>query len=123
MAVQRSQAVARNSTKSGACTRSSGPRPNGSGGTIGAQPDLAHPVADQEGPARHLEARQELAIDQLDLAVLQRVILGVHGQHDRWLRREGRMVGIAQFWYATPAPYSAKESAMRSRDFSFRADE
>ena len=52
------------------------------------QPDLADTVADQEGAPGHLEAGYQLAVDQLGLAVLQRMVVGVDGEHARTLRSD-----------------------------------
>ena len=120
----RSHAVARNSTKSGVCTRSIGAAAERLRRDDRAQPDLLHAVADQEGAARHLEARHQLAVDQLELAVLQGVILGVHGEHERWRLRRGEYRTAPPILVsARDPPYRAKESVMRNKDFSFRADE
>ena len=45
---------------------------------------LAHAGQHDLGPARHLEAGQQLAVDQFRLAVLQPVILAEHGLHRRF---------------------------------------
>jgi hypothetical protein len=46
-----------------------------------AQPHLDHPVADHQGPPRRLEAGEQPTVDQLGLAVLERVVVRVDGEH------------------------------------------
>ena len=52
----------------------------------GAETDLPDPVADHERTPRLLEAGQELAVGELGPAVVQRLLVGVDGDHRSILR-------------------------------------
>ena len=75
-----------------------------------AQSHLAHARDDQLGALPLLEAGQELAVDQLGLAVLQPVALAVDRPHRRSLPQTSSMAK----WAADQAPGHASAPAARS---------